>query len=399
MMKNWSKLIPALAILLLLACGKDSEDDMSGGDDQISISINDVSLFEGNDVTDFEFIVRLSTASTEEVTVDYSTVASSATANDDYVPTSGTLTFPPSIVERSLSVRIITDDILEGDEEFRVLLSNAVNATIDRVQGTGVIRNDDTNSPVANDGYITPDAYAGKDLIWREEFDGTQIDASVWTHEIGGGGWGNNELQYYTDLAANSRVENGRLIIEAKQEPFIGRDYTSARMISMDKMEVMFGRIDIRAKLPKGQGIWPALWMLGGNFSSVGWPACGEIDIMELIGSEPSKVHGTAHWGPQGSSTSQSSSGDFLLTSGDFSDEFHVFSIIWELGSIKWYVNDQFYHEITTASVGNNSYPFNQRFFFILNIAVGGNWPGAPDGSTVFPQQMEVDYIRVFQDQ
>ena len=394
-----SKLMMVLAVSLLFSCGGGNEDDDMGGGGVIlpSMAINSLSLFEGDSETTFEFKVRLSAAYTQEVSVDYSTVAGSAMATDDYEATSGSLTFAPNEVEQFIEVKIIADTLREGDEEFKVQLSNPVNATLTTAEGTAVIRNDDTFLATDCAGYITPDSYAGMTLVWRDEFNGSQIDAANWTHEMGGSGWGNNELQYYTDRATNSFVQDGKLIIEAREEAFSGRDYTSARMISKDKQEFAFGRIDIRAKLPKGQGIWPALWMLGANFGDVGWPACGELDIMELIGSDPQQVHGTAHWGPQGSSTSQSAGHHIRLSTDDFSTEFNVFSIIWESNSVKWYMNDMLYHSINTGSVGSNNYPFNQEFFFILNVAVGGNWPGNPNASTNFPQQMQVDYIRVFQ--
>ena len=157
-----------------------------------------------------------------------------------------------------------------------------------------------------------------------------------------------------------------------------------------------FGRIDIRAKLPVGKGMWPALWMLGTNISSVGWPACGEIDNMELIGTKPSTVYGTLHWSNAGGSHASKGS-DFELPSGDFSNQFHVFSIVWAENNIQWYVDDQKYLDISISDVGAGNYPFNMSQFFIFNVAVGGNWPGSPDNTTEFPQRMFVDYIRVFQ--
>jgi len=249
---------------------------------------------------------------------------------------------------------------------------------------------------ISEGGYSTPTSYPGYTEAWAEEFDGSEINTSWWTHEIGNSGWGNNELQYYTDDAKNSFLSGGNLVIEAIKENFNGAPYTSARMITKDKKLFTHGRIDVRAILPEGQGIWPAIWMLGNNISSVGWPACGEIDIMELVGHEPGTVHGTAHWGPQGQSWSTYVGDDYKLPSGEkYSDEFHVFSIIWEPGKIDWYVDDTKFHTIRQSDV-NVTYPFDREFFFILNIAVGGNWPGNPDASTQFPQRMTIDYIRVF---
>lgn len=190
---------------------------------------------------------------------------------------------------------------------------------------------------------------------------------------------------------------DGHMVIEARNEAFGGSNYTSSRLITRGKREFRYGRIDIRAVLPEGRGLWPALWMLGRNITQVGWPACGEIDIMELIGSNPGRVLGTVHFG---NSTAQRQfvGGSKTLPSGKkFSEEFHVFSLIWEQNRIRWLVDDEEYFEFTPAQSGGGPYPFNNHFFFIFNVAVGGTLPGSPDATTVFPQRMIVDYIRVFQ--
>jgi beta-glucanase (GH16 family) len=250
---------------------------------------------------------------------------------------------------------------------------------------------------IPDTGYTTPMSYPGYTLVWQDEFNGTTL-SSDWTPEIGTGnnGWGNNELQYYR--AENTEVRDGYLIITAKSEPFGGRVYTSSRLITRAKKSFQYGRIDIRAALPQGKGIWPALWMLGNSFSSVGWPACGEIDIMEMVGgSSPTAgdntIFGTVHWENNGQ---HADFGGFnRLSSGIYADEFHVFSIIWDATKISWYRDDIKYHEINITP--SQLSEFHQQFFFIFNIAVGGNWPGSPDATTKFPQQMAVDYVRVFQ--
>jgi len=246
-------------------------------------------------------------------------------------------------------------------------------------------------------GYTTPLSYPGYTLVWNDEFDGNAL-SSDWTHEIGlgNGGWGNNELQYYRP--ENTEVRDGYLIIQAKQETFNGSAYTSSRIITKDAQDFQYGRIDIRAALPYGQGIWPALWMLGANYPSVGWPSCGEIDIMEMVGGNrpfegDNYVHGTAHWNNNGQHASYGCHNG--LNQGIFAQEFHVFSIIWSANRIEWYRDDIKYCEINTNGAGMDA--FRQPFFFIFNVAVGGNWPGSPDATTEFPQQMVVDYVRVFQ--
>ncbi len=260
--------------------------------------------------------------------------------------------------------------------------------------------------PIPTEGYETPTSYEGMDAVWADEFDEPSINTSNWMHEIGrgSGGWGNNELQYYRQ--ENTEVTDGYLVITAKKESFAGADYTSSRLITKGKRSFKYGRVDIRAVLPKGQGIWPALWMLGSNFSTVGWPRCGEIDIMEMVGGSPSSagknntVHGTLHWYDEIQSQNVCTcvpGGSHTLSSGLFADKFHVFSLVWNETTITWYVDDVEFHVINITP--SHMTEFHEEFFFIFNVAVGGNWPGSPDGTTVFPQRMVVDYIRVFQDQ
>jgi len=380
---------------LLNSCGGDSSPMEMESLPKLSIS--SVTKFEGDVNSTFDFEVNMNESSESTVTVNYATKEISAGNNIDFIPVAGTITLTPGEQSATITVEIIADTWKEADEEFKVVLSNPTNATLVTSEGLGTIRNEDTEIMTSDDGYITPDNYPGLNLVWSDEFDAECLNLLDWTHELGNSGWGNNELQYYTDRKDNSYLQNGNLIIEAKEESFGTANYTSARLVTQNKKSFAFGRIDIRAILPEGQGIWPALWMLGSNFQNVGWPACGEIDIMELVGHQPSTTHGTAHWGPQGQSWSYNDGDPYNLTGGKkFSDEYHVFSIIWEPGKIEWYVNDNKFFTISPSTV-NGTYPFDQEFFFIFNIAVGGNWPGNPDNSTVFPQRMLVDYIRVFQ--
>ena len=230
-------------------------------------------------------------------------------------------------------------------------------------------------------------------LVWSDEFEGSELDQSVWTREVGGNGWGNNELQYYTDRTVNSHLENGLLIITALEENYGGRNYTSARIKTQDKKFFKYGKMEARIKLPFGQGLWPAFWMLGQSFPVVGWPACGEIDIMEMIGGEnkDNTVYGTAHWKENGQH--QQNGGSYTLNSGIFADDFHRFLVIWNENLIQWYVDDFLYHVVNITSPQQSE--FHEDFFFILNVAIGG-WAGSPDSSTIFPQTMEVDYVRVY---
>ena len=377
-----------LLFTVTCSCKDDNEPAV-----QTLISISPVSKSEGNENSVLEFKVFLSADNGKEVSVDFLTQNMSAVGGSDFVERSGTLTFSSGELEKTIEVEILADTLKEPDEQFEIFLSNPVNAEIRVKKALRTIFNDDTFFPVSNDGYTTPDSYAGYTLVWQDEFNGSAIDPANWKHETGNSGWGNNELQNYTNRLENSFVSDGKLVIEARKENFGGSQYTSARMISAGLREFQYGRIDIRAKLPEGQGIWPALWMLGANFWTTGWPKCGEIDIMEIIGSEPSKLHGTVHWDNNGSYASYGNS--TTLSSGKFSDEFHVFSIVWDSQTIKWLLDDVQFTAVDISSVGLSE--FKMPFFFIFNIAVGGNWPGYPDATTVFPQQMFVDYVRVFQ--
>jgi len=239
----------------------------------------------------------------------------------------------------------------------------------------------------------------GWTLAWSDEFsqpDGSSPDSTKWGYDTGGGGWGNSELENYTTRTNNVRIVNGQLIIEARQESYQGSSYTSARLKTQNKISWAYGRLEARIKIPRGQGIWPAFWTLGTNITSVNWPTCGEVDIMENIGKEPTQVHGTAH-GP-GYSGGSGIGGPYSLPgNATFADAFHVYAIEWTTNSIKWFVDGVQYFSIAPASLpSGTSWVFTAPQFVLLNLAVGGQWPGNPDGTTVFPQQMVVDYVRVY---
>lgn len=241
-------------------------------------------------------------------------------------------------------------------------------------------------------------------LVWRDEFNGANgapPDASKWTAEIGGSGWGNNELQYYTARAENVQQSEGKLVITARRENYSqpnapSRSYTSARLKTAGKFSQKYGRFEARIKLPETQGMWPAFWLLGEDKGQVGWPECGEIDIMELVGSAPSTVLGTIH-GP-GYSGGDGISRNYTLADGKrFSEAFHTFAVEWEPSVIRFYVDDVLYTTRTPADLPSGTrWVYDHPFFIILNLAVGGGLPGNPDETTVFPQEMLVDYVRVY---
>ena len=259
-----------------------------------------------------------------------------------------------------------------------------------------------TPGGVARAAGITPNAWQ---LSWADDFNGpagSAPDGSKWGYDIGGGGWGNSEREYYTNSRANSALDgNGNLVITARKDDASGYQcwygtcqYTSARLLTSGKFTQAYGRFEARIKIPRGQGMWPAFWMLGDNINSVGWPNSGEIDVMENIGREPAVVHGSMH-GP-GYSGAAGPTASYTLSSGAFADAFHVFAVDWTPTSITWSVDGNVYETRTPSDIGGNTWVFNHPFFILLNVAVGGSWPGDPDGSTQFPQQMVVDYVHVF---
>jgi beta-glucanase (GH16 family) len=328
-------------------------------------------------------------------------VDGTAVAPQDYAAASGTVTIAAGQTQAGVDVQVKGDptNLRQNNLFFTLQLNNPQNVSLGSTSAKGYILADDgTNLPTSNVGYTTPATYPGYTAVWADEFSGNSLDLTTWNQETGNGvgGWGNNELQFYTNSTKNCFVSNGNLIIEARKEIIAPFNYTSSRITTQNKKSIKFGRIDIRAKLPVAKGLWPALWMLGDNITSVGWPSCGEIDIMELVGTNPSKVHGTMHWkAVNGSAINKG--GSYDLASGDFSQQFHVYSIVWTQNMIKWYVDDILFFTGTSADVGAANYPFNANHFLIFNVAVGGNWPGPPDAGTTFPQRMFVDYVRVFQ--
>jgi beta-glucanase (GH16 family) len=245
-------------------------------------------------------------------------------------------------------------------------------------------------------------------LAWSDEFDGAKgsgVDRAKWSAEVGGRGWGNKELEYYTDDVKNAYLDGrGHLVIKAVKETLPPEfkcwygpcRFTSARIITKSKFSQAYGRFEARIKVPAGQGVWPAFWLLGDDIDKVGWPKCGEIDIVENIGREPSTAHGTVH-GP-GYSGARGIGAPYALPQGKrFADDFHTFSVEWEPTAIRWYVDGDLYETRTPADLpAGAKWVYDHPFFILLNFAVGGAWPGDPDETTTFPQTMLVDYVRVY---
>ncbi|ACS93545.1 glycoside hydrolase family 16 domain protein [Teredinibacter turnerae T7901] len=226
-------------------------------------------------------------------------------------------------------------------------------------------------------------------LIWSDEFNGSISSDWVFETGNGSGGWGNNELEYYR--RENTTVENGMLVITARQENYGGFNYTSSRLKTQGKKSFRYGKIEARISTPSAAGTWPAFWMLGSNINNVGWPACGEIDVMEHVNDSP-QIHGTLHW--------QDNNGNYASYGGNTSADvtgFHVYGIEWDENAIRWLVDGNQYHETNIAGGVNGTGEFHNEFFILLNLAIGGNWPGFNIDNTVFPAQMKVDWVRVYQ--
>jgi hypothetical protein len=385
-MNKFVVIMISLLVFLAFSCQPQESDEITG----FTSSQTTFTELDANTPTDI--VLTLQGTITQPVTVDYTWVENTAFKGIDFEATDGSLTFTPDQLSQTVSFEVVGDSHLELEESLSLSLSaNGKQFAV----GIILLDNDRVEDILSDaEGFYTPESYASMRTLWTEEFDGSQLDPAYWTYDLGDGcpdlcDWGNNELQLYSDTEDNLKLENGRMTITARSEG--NNDFTSARIITKDKLEFTYGRIDIRAKMPKGQGIWPALWLLGANIDDVSWPRCGEIDIMELVGHEPATTHATVHYENNGYTTSTSKK---TLSSGDLSDQFHVYSLIWDKNKLSWFLDNE---RIKFFQKSDDGYPFDAPFYFILNIAVGGIWPGNPDSTTVFPQTMEVDYIRVFQ--
>jgi beta-glucanase (GH16 family) len=243
----------------------------------------------------------------------------------------------------------------------------------------------------------------GYNILWSDEFNGSTLDDTMWNRERRDPGWTNNELQEYTNSDDNIFIRDGKLVLKAIKTKKDGKDYyTSGKVQGHDKTDFTYGKVVVRAKSPEGQGLWPAIWMMPKNESKYGqWPKCGEIDIMEVLGSDVKKAYGTLHYGSPHAEQQKT----VVLDNGSFASDFHDYSVEWEPGEIRWYIDGNLYQTVNDWFTGDENgnekpypAPFNQPFFVQLNLAVGGDWPGDPDDTTDFEKaEFEIDYVRVYQ--
>ena len=400
-MEKMLQTIPYLLILAAGACAKGGGGNNGGntGPAAVTATVTGTVIDRQDTNSHARFFVTLSGSSSSAVSVTYATQDGSAKAGVDYVATSGTITIPAGNTEAYFDVPVIGDSLRQNPQVFWVNLSQAVNCTLSADTASVTIINDGTYLPIKDTGYTSPTSYPGYNLVWSDEFNDSVLNPNNWNYEINGNGEGNNELEYYTNSTQNLFLTGGYLVIEADQQSYDGANYTSARIDSYNKESFEYGRVDIRAELPVAHGLWPALWMLGNSINNgTPWPGCGEMDIMELIGTYPSQVTGSIHWLQAGGSEGTFNNNYDLPGGQNFSQAFHVFSMVWTSDSVEYYVDNNLYVAASyQADVTSGTNPFNSPFFFIFNVAVGGNWPGSPDNTTTFPQRMFVDYVRVFQ--
>ena len=385
-------MLTAAGIFTSLVCSCNKEDDSHGDP---SVTMKPRNDFEGtgaNRILDVDF--TLSHKTDLPVTVTFHTLDSTARAGSDFTGIDeATLVFEPGEQLKTVNVELLSDSLIEFNEYFKLSISHIENAAPDNQELTILIMNDDAgNLTPASDGYLSPESYPGMRLAFADEFNDTLLNFRTWNFETGEGKWGAGQLQEYTWNLENVSLKNGRLHITALDE---SGHYTSGRINTVNKRSLQYGLVDIRAKLPSGKGIWPALFLLGAEYSPTNWPACGEIDVAELNGNLPSTVIGRAYYFSSGAKNKEGFY-NLPLYTDSFSDQFHIFSVLWQPDEITWYVDYKPYVILNRSDIGTG-WPFNSAFFFYLDLAVGGSLVGDPDDTTGFPKTLEVDYIRAFQ--
>lgn len=377
------------SLIFLISCSK---DEVEG---PVVLRLATESLVEGAENSVKQITILRDNNKNSALSLSYQITHLTTQQDLDLQASQGTIEFEKGQSEASIPIAITGDPHQELSELFKLTLQSIASVYEFQI----VLFDDDQPAQILSDaeGFYTPTEYPSMKTFWSDEFDAQSLNTNSWTYDIGNGcpnlcNWGNNELQLYGDQSNTIRLNEGKLIITAINDNGI---YRSARIKTKGKIETTYGRIDIRARLPRGKGIWPAFWLLGSNIDTNLWPGCGEIDLMELIGSQPSTVHGTVHYENNTNKAYQTSTGSTSLSTGQFYDSFHVFTTIWDRNRIDWYLDNELYASFSYPSVSGNT--FRLPYYFLINMAVGGRWPGSPDNTTVFPQELVVDYIRVFQ--
>ena len=300
----------------------------------------------------------------------------------------------PAETSSSFVIPASSGNLLSSTSES-VIESSAASSSSMTIESSS---SSETVSSSSSETTSSSSAEPAAQYLWNDEFDGESIDLNKWTFDIGTGasGWGNNEWEYYTDRKENAYVKDGVLHIRAQKEDYEGQKYTSARMLTKGKFSFKYGTVEARIALPTGKGIWPAFWMLGENFDTVGWPACGEIDIIEAVNTE-NKIYGTNHWANGAEyATYGNNTGNYRNQKFDLDiTQFHTYKFTWDEKYIRMFVDDFMYHEILIEGNEGDTEEFHKQFFFLLNVAVAGNWPGFEVDDSQFPNEMLVDYIRV----
>ena len=407
-------ILVVLSLNLLVACGGDGDGD--GDDEECDFTyVNSAPVFTSDKVIyvqenqTVEFTINATDADGDELNFDMN-------GNEDGGSfTSGSTFFDSEYLIEIDKTGVVTFNEVpdyenpmdtDGDNIYKihVTVEDGNYCNTDGMQGTAteIFEIRVTNDP-SDDEPVNAIEWS---LVWSDEFDEDTVNPAKWGYMLGDGtlygetrGWGNNEKQFYTEDAVNSGITldsegNSVLYIDATATPNGPTDYASAKLTTEDLFEFRFGRVEARIKLPETQGIWPAFWMLGANKPEIGWPGSGEIDIMESLGNAPQTVYGTLHYVNEDNEL-RSSGDSKSLVQGKYSDDYHIYAIEWTPEKITWFIDNEQYHQVTIAE---DMKEFLREHYFILNLAVGGYWPGYPDESTVLPQRLAVDYVRVYED-
>ncbi len=395
------KLLPLLIVFVsFISCHKRELPHPLPEFNKAFFSFSNVVISEGDAVI-LEIQIKLTGKHEKAISIPYYSLDSTALSGFDYKNVSGSLNFSgdDSLQYQSLFIEVMDDDRFEEMEFFKIAFDlDTSQVDFDSNQLLVTIIDDDYEY-TDNDypGYVTKlhQEDQGWELMWKDEFGGNELNEDYWWLPDSGN-WYNEELQYYRPQ--NASVSEGQLTITADEENYNNHDYVSARMNSRNRVYFKYGKIEFRVKLPYGQGLWPALWLQGNELYDLGWPKRGEIDVMELRGHTPNTVSSTIHYADLSGDHQYPTSKKYTLDNGDFSDEYHVISMIWDEYKIKFYVDDVLFNTIFHNNINfyNNQNPFRESFYIIMNVAVGGNFGGDPDASTEWPQTMQVDYVRVY---